>query len=753
VVGIHAIGGMAGVGKTAFAVHAAHQLAGTFPDGQFFLPLHAHTPGQRPVDPTDALASLLLTAGAAASLIPPGLDARAARWRDQVAGKKILLVLDDAAGHQQVRPLLPGTAGSLVLITSRRRLIALDDTAVISLDILPPGEAAILLARLAGRPGLRAEDAAADEITRLCGYLPLAIGMLASQLRHHPNWTASQLAADLANARDRLAVLRAENLSVAAAFDLSYQDLTEVQQRVFRRLGLIPGPTFDACAAAALGNTSLDQARRHLDELYDQHLLTEPAPGRYRLHDLLREHAHTLAAADDPADRGTATGRLLDYYLHTAIAAGQYLPVLTAAARRPPPGQRPADAAGLSTLGQAVAWLQAERPNLHAAVHYAAASGRPLHAIHIAAAIRDFLRAHTPWDEAAALHEIALAAACQGGNVADQAGVLDELGFLSYLTANFPAATARFAQAVRLFGEAGDRPDQATALSHLGDVQYTTGDYPAAIASLEQALALARSTGERATEASSLIHLGCVQQLAGDYKSATASLELALTLCRSLGHRHGEAVALNFLGTVQTRTGDYPAATANIRQALEIFSDLDDRTLQAEALNDLGMAQQLTGDYPAAAASHQRALEMFRELGSPLGQAEALNNLGELSSRTSATRQARSHHTKALAIARSIGVPLEEARALEGLGQSCLQGGSPSEATAHLEQALAIYKRIGTPGVRRVQETLRQHGLHRDTASGMAGMPPAPELPSADRDSAKLGCAFRSYPDAPSPHQ
>ena len=299
VVGIHAIDGMAGIGKTTFAVHAAHRLAGAFPDRQFFLPLHAHTAGQQPVDPADALASLLLTAGVAAAQIPPGLEARAGRWRDQVAGKKILLLLDDAAGHEQVRPLLPGTAASLVLVTSRRRLTALWDAAVISLDTLPPEQSATLLVRLAGRAGIRAGDAAVAEIARLCGYLPLAIGMIASQLRHHPAWTAGQLADGLAYARDRLALTPAGNLPVAAAFGLSYADLTAGQQRLFRRLGLLPGPYFDAHAAAALDGTSLDEGGRRLDELYDQHLLTEPAPGRYRLHDLLREHARDLAGPPD----------------------------------------------------------------------------------------------------------------------------------------------------------------------------------------------------------------------------------------------------------------------------------------------------------------------------------------------------------------------------------------------------------------------------------------------------------------------
>jgi hypothetical protein len=220
------------------AVHAAHRLTGSFPDGQFFLPLHAHTPGQRPVSPADALASLLLTAGVAVQQIPPGMEARAGRWRHHIAGKKILLLLDDAAGHEQVRPLLPGTSGSLVLVTSRRRLTALEDSAVISLGTLSPAEAVALLAQLADRSDLGSEAGPAGEIARLCGYLPLAIGMLARQLRHHPARTGAELAAGLATARDRLAVMRAENLSVAAAFDLSYTDLSEAQQRLFRRLGM-----------------------------------------------------------------------------------------------------------------------------------------------------------------------------------------------------------------------------------------------------------------------------------------------------------------------------------------------------------------------------------------------------------------------------------------------------------------------------------------------------------------------------------
>jgi tetratricopeptide (TPR) repeat protein len=690
------------------------------------LPLHAHTAGQRPVGPADALASLLLTAGVPAALIPPGLEARAARWRDQVAGKRILLLLDDAAGHEQVRPLLPGTAGSLVLVTSRRRLAALDDAAVISLDTLPPGEAAALLARLAARPGLQAGDAAVGEITRLCGYLPLAIGMLASQLRHHPAWTAGQLAADLAEARDRLGLMQAENLSVGAAFDLSYADLTGGRRRLFRRLGLIPGPGFDAYAAAALDGTSPGTARRGLGELYDQHLLAEPAPGRYRLHDLLRQHARALATTDDQADRDAAAGRLLDYYLHTALAAGRHFANWASTGHRPPPGDPPAQVPDVSTLGRSVAWLEAERANLHAAADYAATRGRSRHAVAIPAAISGFLAARGHWDQSAALHQAALTAARQAGDRAGEADTLSELGELQRDTGDYPAAAASLARALALYRDTGDQPGQADALNPLGFLQVVTGDYPAAAASYRQALALARSTSSRLREAVALTGLGALQQLTGDHPAAAASLRRALALFGDLGDLHGQARALNCLGVVQQETGDYPAATASQQRALALFRDYGELLGQAYALNDLGLVQQDTGDYPAAAAGHQRALELFGALGYRLGQAEALNRLGELSLRTAATGQARDRHTRALGIARDLGAAPEEARALEGIGRSLLQEDNPGQAAAHLRQALTIYQRIGAPAARRVQQTLQNHRLTSTTP------PPQPAMPNSE---------------------
>jgi tetratricopeptide (TPR) repeat protein len=708
VVGICAIGGMAGIGKTTFAVHAAHRLAGSFPDGQFYLPLHAHTRGQRPVDPADALSSLLLTAGVPAARIPPGLEARAARWRDHVAGKKILLLLDDAASHEQVRPLLPGTGGSLVLLTSRRRLAALDDAAVISLDTLASREAAALLTRLAGRPGLQPGDGAVDEITRLCGYLPLAIGLIASQLRHHPAQTAESVAASLAAATDRVELMRAENVSVAAAFDLSYADLTDGQRRLFRRLGLIPGPTFDAYAAAALDGASLGKARRQLDELYDQHLITERAPDRYQLHDLLREHARMMATETGAAaDSEVATGRLLDYYLHTALAAGRYFDTRASTDRRPPPGNPSAPAPDLSTLGQASAWLEAERANLHAAADYAATRGRSRHAIAIPAAMSGFLAARGHWDQSAVLHHSVLAAARQAGDRVGEADTLGTLGALLRETGDYPAAAATLARALALYRDVGDQPGQADALNELGFLRALTGDYPAAAASHQQALVLVRGLGDRRGQAWTLNGLALVQHLTGDYPAAAASQRQALALFRDLGDLHGQARALNDLSVVQQETGDYPAAAASQRQALALFRDLGHRLGQAHALNDLGLVQQETGDYPAAAASHQQALALFGDLGNLLGQAEALNRLGELSLRTSATGQARDQHTRALAIARDISATPEEARALEGLGRAHVQDGNHDKGLECLRQALTIYQRIGAPAAQRVRETLR----------------------------------------------
>ena len=656
VVAIHAIGGMAGVGKTAFAVHAAHRLADRFPGGQIFLPLHGHTPGQQPVDPEDALASLLLTAGVAAGQIPPGLEARMALWRDRLAGRQLLLVLDDAASSEQVLPLLPGAGGSLVLVTSRRHLSALEDATAVSLDTLPPGEAAALLIRLAGRAGLSPAYPAVAEITRLCGYLPLAIGMVARQLHHHPAWSVAGRAAELAAARDRLELMATENLSVAAAFDLSYGDLTGDQQRLFRRLGLHPGADIDAYAAAALDGTGLAAARRGLEALYDQYLLSEPAEGRYRMHDLIREHARALAGRVDPdRDRDGATARLLDYYEHVAARAD----ALIGRQARPAPafadGTVPAAVPALAGREQALAWARAERSSLIACLDHATTTGQHARIIGLTAGLAGLLRRDGPWAEAITRHGAAIQAT-------------------QYL---------------------GDRLGQANALHDLGDMRRLTDDYPAAAQALEQALDIYRDLGDRLGQANALHDLGVVQSMTGEYPAGARAHEQALDIHRDLGNRLGQAGALNSLGVVRRRTGDYPAAAQALEQALDIYRDLGNRLGQANVLRELGIVRRLTGDYPAAAQAHEQALDIYHDIGNRNGEAVALNDRGTLHRVCGELAQAEGCHQQALELARAIASSWNEAHAVAGLGRCALAVGHVARAEVLLRQALEIFQRIG----------------------------------------------------------
>ena len=735
VVGIHAIGGMAGIGKTTLAVHTAHRLAPGFPDGQFFVPLHAHTPGQRPVDPADALAGLLLTAGVGAEQIPAGLEARAGRWRDLVAGKKVLLVLDDAAGHEQVTPLLPGTAGSLVLVTSRRHLTALDDAQAISLDTLAPAEAAELLIRLAGRPGLDPGDPAVGEITGLCGCLPLAVGMLARQLHYHPAWTPAWLAGELAAARDRLELMAAENLSVAAAFDLSYVDLTPGQQRLFRRLGLHPGTDIDAYAAAALGDANLGTTRRRLQALYDQYLITEPGPGRFRLHDLLREHARTLAAADPAAEADAALDRLLNYYQHTAAIAEARLARQSRAGAAPALAEPPAAVPDLPDRTRALSWARAERASLLACLDHVTRTGQHARVVALTAGLASLLRQDGPWTDAITRHTNAGQAARRLGDRPGEAGSLNTIGITQRLTGDYQAAAEALEAALALFRDLGQRLGQASALTELGIVRVLTGDYRGAAEAQEAALGLSRDLGDRLGQANALTELGIVRRLNGDFPSAAEPLEAALGLYADLGDRLGQASALRDLGVVRRQTGDYQGAAEALKAALGLSRDLGDRLGQASALRDLGAVRRLTGDNQGAAGALEAALDLFRDLGHRLGQAnalgelgvvrrltgdypgaaealeaalgicrdlgdrggeaETLNDMGTLHRVRGDLDQAGACHQQALELAREIDGSWDEAHALAGLARCALAAGRTADGAAGLRQAQEIFQRIG----------------------------------------------------------
>ena len=736
VVSIHSIGGMAGIGKTTFAIHLAHLMADRFPDGQFFLPLHGHTPGQRPVKPADGLASLLLTVGVPAQQIPPGTDARSARWRDYVSGKKILLLLDDATGHEQVRPLLPGTPQSLVLITSRRRLAALEDAEVVSLDALAPDEASELFVALAGRPGLSADDPAVGQIAALCGYLPLAIGIVGRQLAHHPAWNAKSLAHELAAAHDRLGLIAAESMSVAAAFDLSYRDLSFAEQRLFRRLGMQPGADIDASAAAALDETNPSQARRSLEDLYDQHLITQPAPGRYRFHDLLREHARRLADGDPPDSRAAAE-RLLDYYRDTSLAASGQIAARVRGSRRPQPVEPPACAPPVSDSLHAAHWLGVERANLFAAADYAAANGYPEHTAQIANAFAGFLFFHGYWDQIITLQRTVLSAEQRARNFTGQAGALNQLCLAQTLTNDLSTAAESNRRALALYRDLGDLSGQGDVMHSLSLVHQMAGDYPAGVAAAQQALDLYRETSDRLGEADALNQLGIAQAQADSYADAISTTQRALDLSRDLDDKLGQAVALDILSRAQLMTGSYPAATANIqlsielfrevgdqqgeaasisclswaqrwtgdcaaanvslRQSLQLFREMADWRNVAVCLTELGVLQQTDGEYSAAAASHQQALQWFRDSGDRPGQGTALCNLGALQTSRGEYAAATASLSQALKIFRAIAARVGEAEVMNNLGQLLTQSSADPVARDHHTRALAISQELGVP--------------------------------------------------------
>jgi tetratricopeptide (TPR) repeat protein/transcriptional regulator with XRE-family HTH domain len=710
--GIYAIGGMAGVGKTAFVVHAAHQLADRFPAGQIFLPLHGHTPGQQPVEPGDALASLLLTIGVPAGQVPPGLQARIALWRDQLISRRLLLVLDDARSSEQVLPLLPGARGSLILVTSRRHLTALEGATAISLDTLAPDEGAALLVRLAGRPGLSPEEAAVSEIVKLCGYLPLAIGMLARQLHHHPAWSLAGRAAELSAERDRLELMATENVSVAAAFDLSYEDLAPGPQLLFRRLALHPGTDFDGYATAALDGTDLARARRGLEILYDQYLLAEVAQGQYRMHDLIRQHARTLAdRLDSDDDRDAAVSRLLDFYQHTAARAESLL------ARRTVPGLAAGTTSTLvPVLGdreQALAWARHERASLLACLDHAVTTGQHARVVSLTTGLAGLLRHDGPWAEALTRHATALRAAQFLGDRLGEAIVLADLGRFRLLTDDFAGAARDLEEALGIYRGDGNRLGQANVLNNLGDMRRLIGDYKVAAVDLEEALALYRGLGDQLGQANVLTNLGIMRRLTGDYRVAARNLEEALSLYRDLGDHPGQTMALNNLGMIRRGTGDFAGAARDLEEALGMSRDTSDRLDLANALTYLGAVRRLTGDLAGAARDLEEGLGIYREIGNRSGEAEALNEAGTLYRVQGDLGRARSCHQQALDLAREIGIAWDEAHALAGLARCALPSAGASRvartaAATQLREALEIFRRIGAAEAAEVAAELEE---------------------------------------------
>jgi DNA-binding SARP family transcriptional activator/tetratricopeptide (TPR) repeat protein len=707
---IHAIDGMPGTGKTALAIHMGHRLAGRFPDRRLFIDLHAYTPDQQPVRPGDALADLLAADGLDPRLLPATVDGRAGLWRDRMAGRRLLLILDNATSTDQVLPLLPGSAGSLVLVTSRRRLADLPGVRPVPLDVLGPEAAAGMFVRLA--PRAAADLRAVAAVVAACGHLPLAISITASLYLRHPSWTLADLQADVRHAAEGALTVTAENRTVAAAFDLSYQDLPSARQRFFRLLSLHPGVEIDTYAAASLTGVRLDEAAAQLDELHGDHLLDEPAYRRYRIHDLIRAYASNLAVTVDPAEvRAQAVGRLLDFYQHAATRANAHLArhTLPAAAPVEPPVAVPE----LASWEQAAAWLRTERANLLACIHHTAA-GLPERMVALTAAVAGLLRTDGPLTLAAVLHQAAADTARRLGDRQAEASATHDLADVGMRTADYPGAADLLDRALDLYLALGNRCGQANALLDRGSVQWLSGDYLGAAGLLDRALDLYRRLGDSRGQANALRELGIVRLATGDYPAASDLLGQSREKCRALGDRRGRAAALRELAVVQLTTGHYVSAANLLRQALGLYRTLGDRRGQAIAQHRLGIVRLVTGDYPAAADLLGRALDLYRMLGSRRGEAGALDGLGVVRRLTGDHQGAAELHRRAMDLHRTLGNRHSEALAATRLAVAAYETGDHGRAYDLLQHALAVFREIGAPDDE--AEALNQLGiLHRIT--------------------------------------
>ncbi len=487
---------------------------------------------------------------------------------------------------------------------------------------------------------------------------------------------------------------------------LSYQSLTGDEQRMFRLLGFVPGADLDTCAAASLADVDLQAAEHVLGNLVEHNLLIEHAPGRFRLHDLLRSYAGALAsgapgpeqqhASAEPTPKAdqAAVERLLDYYLHTTQTANRHLTRRADSGTTPAVGCPPRWAPALSTGDQATAWMRAELANLTACATLATRLGESSRTLALTTAMCDYLSMHGPWDLACDLHAMAVAAARLAEDRHSEAQALSNLGNAQRMTADYEAATESLTTARDVFRSLGDRHGEAQALNTLGNAQRMTGDFESAAQRATTARDIFRGLGDRHGEAEALNTLGNVQRMTGDYGPATENLTTAQDLFRGLGDRHGEAEALSNLGLVQRYAIQYDPAGQSLEAALVIFRELGNRQGEATTLGRLGDIRRMTGDYETAIREQQVALVFYRELGDRQGEASALTTLGMVRRIIGDVPAAVRDLEAALAIFRAIGFQHGEANVLGTMAEIRRTTGDFDGAAQNLDAALAIFRSL-----------------------------------------------------------
>jgi DNA-binding SARP family transcriptional activator/Flp pilus assembly protein TadD len=751
---ISAIGGTAGVGKTALAVHWAHRVADRFPDGQLYVNLRGYDPGQ-PMPAADALASFLRALGVPGQEIPSELDERAARYRSLLARRRVLVVLDNASSEEQVRPLIPATPACMTLVTGRDALaglIARDGAARIDLDLLPMDDAVELLQTLIGERA-STERTATEALADRCCRLPLALRVAAELAAARPGSRLADLAAELTDQQQRLDLLDAggdPKTAIRAVFSWSYRHLPSGTARAFRLAGMNPAPDMDSYSVAALAGVSLAEGKRLLDRLARAYLVHPAGSCRYGLHDLLRGYARELAELHDLDDAHAALTRLFGYHLQTAATA---MDILFPAERSRRPQGKPTTtlAPPITEPAAAGSWLDSHRANLLAAAAYAAEHGWAAHATQLAATLFRYLDFGGHYPEAITLHSYASRAARQTGDLAAEAEALNSLGATHWRQGHYPQALTHLEQALALCRQAGDQAGEARALGNLGLIETQQGRYPQAAlhqrqvldlyrkrgdvagqahalgslgelnarqgnyarasVQLQRALRLIRDAGNQFIEPYVLINLGDVAMRQGRYAEATDHQQEALALFRRTGDRPGEACALTNLGDIELRQDHYQRAARYLRQGLAAFQETGDRSNEAYALASLGDVC-LRQDRSRQALRHQQqALTLFRETGDRSGETQALNGFGEALLATGQPDLARTQHTAALTLARELSDRHQQARALSGLGYTSQACGDPSQARRHWRRALTLYTRLGAPEAAAIQAGLNGIGV------------------------------------------
>jgi tetratricopeptide (TPR) repeat protein/transcriptional regulator with XRE-family HTH domain len=613
------ITGMAGVGKTSLALYWATDSAAEFPDGQLYLNLRGFDPSGNPVTPGEAIQALLGAFGIPDDRVPATIEAQAALYRSVLADRRVLIVLDNARDAAQVRPLLPGSPDCRVVVTSRDQMSGLLVTAgavLISLRVLAAGEARHMLASRLGAGRVAGGNGAVSSLLALTGGLPLALAIVAARAAARQDFPLSSFATGLAEAHGRLDSLDVgdEAASIRAVFSWSYQSLSDLAARVFRMLGLHPGPDVTAPVAASLAGLPVAQAHKALAELTAASLVTEHAPGRYSLHDLLRQYAAERGlAADSDSERSTATQRMLDHYLVTANDADRLLSTIRRPLMIPSPS---ADVSPEHHAGpdEALDWLKAEHTVLLAVVQFAARAGFDTHAWQISHAIASFLDRRAHWNDLATTQQVAIAAAERTGDLAGQAATLCGLAVGHSKLGMSDDAVRDLHRARDLYRELGDLNGHASTELDLSLVYDYQGKFAEGLHHGQEALRLAQATGNRICLARALNSVGwCNSQLA-DYEQGLRLCQEALVLFQDLGDPRGEAATRDSMAFAQYHLGQHAEALESFARSLEVFRSVGDRYTVAEILTHIGEASEESGQLQDAADAYQQALDILTEL-------------------------------------------------------------------------------------------------------------------------------------------